>query len=80
MLNTKELREKIHQAENAREVMEILKENGIDLDKADARVIFWLTHRKERWNGEVCAAVYGRREGQGPRYNDGAGGVSMWWG
>ena len=57
MLNTKELREKIHQAENAREVMEILKENGIDLDRADARVIFWLTHRKERWNGEVCAAV-----------------------
>ena len=57
MLNTKELREKIHQAENAREVMEILKENGIDLDKADARVIFWLTHRKERWNGEVCVAV-----------------------
>lgn len=57
MLNTKELREKIHQAENARAVMEILKENGIDLDKADARVIFWLTHRKERWNGEVCAAV-----------------------
>lgn len=58
MLNTKELREKIHQAENAREVMEILKENGIDLDKADARVIFWLTHRKERWNGEqACVAV-----------------------
>ena len=57
MLNTKELREKIHQAENAREVMEILKENGIDLDKADARVIFWLMHRKERWNGKVCVAV-----------------------
>ena len=58
MLNTKELREKIHQAENAREVMEILKENGIDLDKADARVIFWLTHRKANWNeGQACVAV-----------------------
>lgn len=57
MLNTKELREKIHQAENAREVMEILKENGIDLDKADARVIFWLTHRKVRWNEEACVAM-----------------------
>lgn len=57
MLNTKELREKIHGAENAREVMEILRENGIDLDKADARVIFWLTHRKNSWNEAACVAV-----------------------
>ena len=59
MKNTKELRKQIHEAENAREVMEILRENGIDLEKADARVIFWLTHRKNKWAENGLCAVAG---------------------
>lgn len=47
MKNTKELRELIHAAETPREILNIMHDHGIDLDAADARIIFWLTHRKE---------------------------------
>ena len=50
MKNTKELREQIHAAETPREILNIMREHGIDMDAADARVIFWLTHRRERMN------------------------------
>ncbi len=46
-MNTKELRKLIHAAETPREILNILRDHGIDLDAADARIIFWLTHRKE---------------------------------
>ena len=58
MKNTKELREMIHAAETPKEILNILHDHGIDLDAADARVIFWLTHRHEyaKRTPAVCGA------------------------
>lgn len=46
-MSNKEMRDMIRNAESPREVLNILRDNKIDLDAADARNIFWLTHRRK---------------------------------